>query len=65
MELPATIAWRKSSFCSGGACVEVAFVDDEVMTRDSTVADSPVLRFTRTGWSAFAEAVRKDALVRG
>jgi len=64
MEMPATIAWRKSTFCSGGACVEVAFLDDEVMTRDAKVADSPVLRFTRSEWSAFAEAVRKDALVR-
>jgi hypothetical protein len=62
MEMPATIAWQKSSFCSGGACVEVAFVDDEVLTRDSKVADSPALRFTRTQWGAFAEAVRTGAL---
>jgi hypothetical protein len=58
-----SMPWQKSPFCAGGGCVEVAFAGDQVAMRDSKLADSPVLRFTREEWDAFAEAVKKDAFV--
>jgi hypothetical protein len=63
------IEYRRSSFCSGGDCVEWAYVrssychsggclevaahDGEVRIRDSKDPHSPVLRFTAEEWDAF------------
>jgi hypothetical protein len=46
-------AWRKSSFCQAGECVEVAMQDGVVVLR-STRAPDAVVRFTRDEWRAFA-----------
>lgn len=60
-------AWRRSSFCSAGecvevsceqgACTEVAFVGAEILVRDSKDPDGPVLRFTADEWEAFVLGV--------
>jgi hypothetical protein len=53
--------WRKSSY-SGSAsdCVEVAFVGDQVATRDSKNPTGPALVFTRSAWTTFLTAVRTN-----
>ena len=52
--------FRRSSFCVGGACVEVAALPgDEIVVRDAKDerSDAPVLRFTTTEWDAFVKGV--------
>ena len=49
--------WRKSSYCGGGACVEVAQSSDSVLVRDSKNPNSPVLQFTVQEWSDFVAGV--------
>jgi hypothetical protein len=52
--------FRRSSFCVGGACVEVAALPgDEIVVRDAKDkrSDAPVLRFTTTEWDAFVNGV--------
>jgi hypothetical protein len=48
-------AWRKSSqsgpHCDN--CVEVAFVGDAILLRDSKNQQGPVLVFTQGEWDAF------------
>lgn len=51
--------FRRSSYCSVGACVEVASnADGTVLVRDAKLDDSPVLAFTRAEWTAFVAGVR-------
>jgi hypothetical protein len=50
--------WRRSQFCGGGACVEVARSNDSYFVRDSKTVQSPVLRFTEAEWRAFAQGMR-------
>lgn len=47
--------WFKSSFSGGNDpnCVEVLFVNDLALVRNSTVVNSPVLVFNRGEWEAF------------
>lgn len=52
------MTWRRSSFCEGGACVEVAFTD-VVLVRD---AAGVVVRTDRAGWRAFLADVKAGAL---
>jgi hypothetical protein len=55
------VRWRRPGRCSGEAtCVEVAFVDDRVLVRNSQVPDGPTATFSRAEWSDFIAAV-KDA----
>jgi uncharacterized protein DUF397 len=49
--------WKKSSRCSGNACVEVAKVEDSYLIRDSKRPDSAPLSFTRDEWIAFVQGV--------
>jgi hypothetical protein len=53
-----TMTWVKSRRCESSSCVEVAFVDDEILVRSSAQSDSPVLRFTADEWVAFVGGVR-------
>jgi hypothetical protein len=55
-----TMTWRKSSFCSDSACVEVAFDGDFVAVRDGKDRSLDALRFTRTEWEAFVRGVKAD-----
>jgi len=49
--------WQKSSFCSGGNCVEVARSADGYLIRDSKRPDLQPLSFTTDEWSAFLQGV--------
>lgn len=50
--------WRVSSWCDGGACVEVAAVEDlAVLVRDSTVPGT-VLALTPQAWAALVCRVK-------
>lgn len=51
-------AWRKSSRCSNGACVEVATLDSSVMMRDSKESTGPSLTFSHAGWADFLGAIK-------
>jgi len=52
-------AWRKSSKCANGTCVEVAKVDaDTYLIRDSKRPEAPALSFTGEEWDAFVAGVQ-------
>jgi Domain of unknown function (DUF397) len=53
-----TVAWRRSSRCDAGSCVEVAHIDGAFAVRDSKDRSGPTLLFTRAEWSAFVAGVR-------
>jgi hypothetical protein len=57
-QIESLLDWRRSQFCSGGACVEVARSDSAYFVRDSKTAQSPVLSFTEAEWHAFAQGMR-------
>jgi hypothetical protein len=62
-----SVRWRKSSGSGVAACVEVAFLGDQVAVRDSKNRGGPVLLFTAPEWEAFIAGVRVgefDALER-
>lgn len=46
-------AWKRSTRCDSGTCVEVASLKDGVVVRDSKDPEGPVLRFTHDEWHAF------------
>lgn len=50
--------WHSAAACGSGACVEVAYVGDEVLVRDGKDPSGPVLRYSLGEWVAFAEGVR-------
>ena len=51
---PKERGWFKSSFSSVGQnCVEVRFLDDIAMVRNSLDPAGPVLMFNRGEWDAF------------
>jgi hypothetical protein len=49
--------FRTSTFCSGGACVEVGHSPDGVILRD-TKDRSHELQFSDAEWGAFVECVK-------
>jgi Domain of unknown function (DUF397) len=53
---PSEMTWRKSSFCQGGACAEVAREGDEVLLR-STRAPGDVVRLTVAEWQALVRGI--------
>ena len=47
-------AWRRSTFCASGECVEVAVSDGgAILVRDSKVPQSEPLSFTQDEFRAF------------
>ncbi|MGW5577341.1 DUF397 domain-containing protein [Micromonospora chokoriensis] len=61
METSDRLVWRKSSYSdnNGGACVEVAEVDEDIAVRDSKNPRGSTLRFTRGTWMGFVRSVRQ------
>lgn len=53
--------WEKSSYCEGGACVEIAR-GGHVLVRDSKDPAGPVLEFSTPEWRAFVESYMKRAV---
>lgn len=61
-----TASWIKSSHSGPqGACVEVAWLDDDhVGVRDSKNPTGPALTFTSGEWAVLATGIRQGALGR-
>lgn len=51
-------AWRKSSFCASGECVEVAEYNGMIMVRDSKEPGGSVLRYTTEEWQSFVKGIK-------
>jgi hypothetical protein len=52
-------AWKKSSRCSSGGCVEVAPAPSAQLVRDSKLLDeSPILVFAQSRWREFVAGVK-------
>jgi len=47
------LMWRRSKSCDGGACVEVAALNDMIAVRNSSFIDGPILAVTRDNWRNF------------
>jgi len=55
------VRWRRPGRCGAeSSCVEVAFVDDQVMVRNSQAPDGPTATFSRAEWATFVAAVKGD-----
>ncbi len=56
------LAWRRSTRCEGGACLEVAFSssDQRVAVRDSKDLEGPILWFSLAQWRDFIDSVREN-----
>jgi hypothetical protein len=50
--------WHKSTLSGSNGCVEVAFVAEHALVRDSKHPLGPMLSFTLTEWEAFIDGVR-------
>jgi uncharacterized protein DUF397 len=56
---PASATWLRSTRCTNGDCVEVAFLGGEVAIRDSKDKSGPVLLFSEAEWEAFVDSARR------
>jgi Domain of unknown function (DUF397) len=54
---PDGLAWRRSSTCNGGACVELATLGETITLRSSTDPAGTVLTFSRDEWEHFVAAI--------
>jgi len=52
------LAWRKSTRCATGGCIEVATTPGRSLVRDSKDVGGPILTFENSSWSDFVAAVR-------
>jgi len=51
-------AWRVSSRCEGGACVEIGNGEAVVLVRDSKLERSPVLVVDAKAWARFTAGLK-------
>lgn len=51
------VAFERSSFCGNGACVEVARPQGSVLVRDGKDPGGPVLTLDAEGWDDFLRGV--------
>jgi len=58
-------AWKKSSRCSSGGCVEVMLDEKKVLVRDSEDPQSPELSFGAAVWETFIEGLKSGELTSG
>ncbi len=56
---PPALAWRRSSYCQGGECAEIAKLDGMIALRNSTVPGA-VVRYTVDEWRALVQAIKAD-----
>jgi hypothetical protein len=57
--------WHKATRSgSNGQCVEARYLDDAVEVRNSNHPDAGSVRFTRSEWKTFIEAVTEDGEFR-
>lgn len=56
----AELAWRISSRCESGGCVEVAPTDDGVAVRHSAQPEGPILHYSAAEWRAFLAGVQNE-----
>ncbi len=54
------VVWQKSSKSGTSNCIEVAYLDEHVLVRDSKDRNGPWLQFSRTSWQEFLHAVCED-----
>jgi Domain of unknown function (DUF397) len=54
--------WRRTSFCGGGECVEVAQQGQMILIRDSKDPSLVPLQYTRAEFRAFAEGIKAGEL---
>jgi hypothetical protein len=50
-------AWRRSRYCQGGECAEIAKLDDMIALRSSTAPNS-VVRYTTEEWQTLVQAIK-------
>jgi hypothetical protein len=56
-EAAPALAWRKSSFCASGECVEITARDGMVLIRDSKAPQSGVLTYSADEFRSFVRGV--------
>jgi uncharacterized protein DUF397 len=56
------VAWRKSSLCASGECVEVAQRDSAIAVRNSTRPDGSVLLWEADAWRSFVNRIKAGEL---
>jgi Domain of unknown function (DUF397) len=54
------IEWKVSSTSGGTNCVEVAFMNQEVLVRDSKNRDGGILTFSVPAWREFINTLAAD-----
>jgi Domain of unknown function (DUF397) len=54
------IEWKISSASGGTSCVEVAFVNQKVLVRDSKDRDGGILTFSGSAWRDFITSLAAD-----
>lgn len=62
MEEIDTQGWRRSTWCSTGACVEMKEESDGILVRDSKKPEGGNLVISRPDWMAFITAIRAGEL---
>jgi hypothetical protein len=58
---PVGLVWRRSSRCNGGACVEVAELDEMIIIRDSAEPGHTLIAVSRDVWRDFLSWVQTRA----
>jgi Domain of unknown function (DUF397) len=61
----AALEWRSSSYCNGGACVQVAVCGDMIALRSSATPASPHLLVTRYAWRDLRRQIQQGKLDPG
>jgi hypothetical protein len=56
--LPSELLFQRSSWCSGGGCVEVALPDDRAVVRHSRDRTREPLVFDKREWLRFVSCVK-------
>ncbi|GAA2351175.1 DUF397 domain-containing protein [Dactylosporangium salmoneum] len=56
------LVWRKAAICGNTTCVEVAFIADGILVRDSEDPSGARLEFGSADWRTFLAGLRIDSL---